>query len=148
MAYTITPVLTKVMAFLLLQKKKHTILSSHLIHVMSVSHLQPLAALFVHLWKCQVVVHSYIPFSSSRSLAAQRRRVLAGAGEEAQRLPGGSVVSVVEDHGLLDGEEGDGPVPHVGAGGPRQQLALQSRPHLLGSVRALPLQTRDLTKPE
>lgn len=100
---------------------------------------------FVELPSCRPLVH---PVRSSGSLAAQWHRVLAGTGEEPQRLPGGSVVSVVEDHGLLDGKEGDGPVPYFGAWAPRQQLAHHSRSHLLSSVRALPLQGQDLTKPE
>lgn len=81
-------------------------------------------------------------------LAAQRHHVLGGWGEQPHGLSGGSVVAVVENQGLLDCEEGNGPVPHVGAGHPGVELALQCRAESHHFVWALPLQSHHLTQTE
>lgn len=77
------------------------------------------SVLFIYVWNYKLEdIVPCVPLYFSSSLAAQWHRVLAGRGEQPQGLPGGSVVSIVEDQGLLHGKERDRPVPNVRTGQP------------------------------
>lgn len=81
-------------------------------------------------------------------LAAQRRHILSRRGEQPHGFSGGFGVAIMENQGLLHCEEGDCLVPHVRAGHPSVELALEcwAEPHC--PVCALPLQNHHLTHAE
>lgn len=80
--------------------------------------------------------------------SAQRQNVIGGRGEQPQGLSGGFAVAVVENQGLLDSEEGNGPVPHVRGGNATAELHLQRRAELHCPVCTLPLQNHHLAHAE